>query len=76
MFKLGVCSFDKDCIGNEINEKLKKICAEQKKTYTLSVSSGFYTSFDRNESVDTVIKKADEKLYEEKAKRKCPRKGV
>lgn len=30
----------------------------------------------QNESVDTVIKKADEKLYEEKAKRKYPRKGV
>ena len=72
MFKSGKCPFDPNCMVNEINENLKQICIEHQKTYTLSVSIGFYTSYGSNEAVDTVIKKADEKLYETKAKRTCP----
>lgn len=69
MFKAGKCHFDREIIGSEINEKLKQMCAEQGKPYTLSVCVGFYTSFDSHETSDTVIKLADEKLYEAKAKK-------
>lgn len=69
MLKSGKCSFDKENIGNEINEHLKQICVEQKKPYTLSVSVGFYTSTDNKETVDTIIEMADEKLYEAKTRR-------
>lgn len=70
MLKSGKCLFDRENIGSEINEILKQMCVEQKKAYTLSVSVGFYTSFDSNESSDTVIKRADEKLYEAKTRRR------
>lgn len=69
MLKPGECPFDKESIGSEINEILRQICVEQKKTYTISVSVGFYTSIDNAETSDTVIKMADDKLYEAKAKR-------
>ncbi len=67
MLKAGKCHFDRASIGNEINNELKQLCSDQKKAYTLSVSVGFYTSTDSNETPDTVIKMADEKLYEAKA---------
>lgn len=69
MFKAGKCPFDRESIGSEINEKLKQMCAEQEKPYTLSVSVGFYTALNSYETSDTVIKLADEKLYEAKANR-------
>lgn len=69
MFKSGECHFDRESIGNEINERLKQLCIEQGKAYSLSVAVGFYTSFDSHETSDIVIKMADEKLYEQKAKR-------
>lgn len=69
MFKSGPCSFDPESIGHEIKESLQQICKDQKKTYTLSVSVGYYTSSDSREMIDTVIRKADEKLYEVKKSR-------
>lgn len=70
ILKSGECLFDKDMIGNEINEKLKQICSENHKPYTISVSVGFYTSYDPKESTDAIFQMADNKLYEAKAKRK------
>lgn len=67
--KSGEYSFDRESIGTEINEILKQMCADQKKPYTISVCTGFYTSFDNTESPDMVIKMADKKLYEAKVKR-------
>lgn len=69
MLKAGKCQFDRESIGNEINERLKQICAEQNKPYILSVSVGLYTSTDNRETSDAVIKMADAKLYEAKARR-------
>lgn len=69
MLKSGKCLFDKAGIENELNERLRQICIEQEKSYPLSVAVGFYTSLDNKETSDTMIKMADEKLYEAKAKR-------
>lgn len=69
MLKSGECLFDKESIEKEINDILKQICIEQKKKYILSVAVGFYTASDSSEALETVIKKADEKLYEAKIKR-------
>jgi len=66
MIKSGECHFEKENIKNEINERLSKICVEQKKKYILTVSAGFYTSVNSKETPDTVIKMADQKLYEAK----------
>lgn len=70
MLKAGECQSDRETIGKEINERLKQICDEQGKAYTLSVSVGFYTSVDSRETSDTVIKMADRKLYEAKSLRR------
>lgn len=69
MLKSGECFFDRESIGAAINERLKQICDEQKKKYTLSVAVGFYTSFDSSETSDTIIEMADDKLYAVKAER-------
>lgn len=68
LLKSGTCLFDRENIADEINERLRQICAEQKKKYILSVSVGFYTTVNSNETADTVIEMADQKLYEEKKK--------
>lgn len=70
MIKSWDCSFDKQKIGEEINTELRGICRQKQKEYTLTVSVGNYTTTDCTETIQDVIGKADEALYQEKAKRK------
>ena len=68
LLKSGECHFARENIGNEINERLRQICEEQKKEYILSVSVGFYIAVNSNETSNSVIKMADQKLYDAKKK--------
>lgn len=63
------CNFDPGVVGDEINTILRQICESKQKPYMLSVTTGNYTTVDNKEEVNTVIKKADEKLYQKKEER-------
>ena len=69
MIKVGECNFDPGVVGDEINTILRQICESKQKPYMLSVTTGNYTTVDNKEEVNTVIKKADEKLYQKKEER-------
>ena len=70
MIKVGECNFEPGVGGDEINTILRQICESKQKPYMLSVTTGNYTTVDNKEEVNTVIKKADEKLYQKKEERR------
>ncbi|MFW5632113.1 MAG: diguanylate cyclase domain-containing protein, partial [Acetivibrio ethanolgignens] len=57
-------------INEEINTILLNLCETKKKPYNLTITVGSYTTNDGRESVDSIIKKADEVLYKRKKKYK------
>lgn len=70
LIKSEKCSFNLDTINEEINTILLNLCETKKKPYNLTITVGSYTTNDGRESVDSIIKKADEVLYKRKKKYK------
>jgi diguanylate cyclase (GGDEF)-like protein len=65
-----------EVIGKRIEEQIRKINETKSKPFEVSVSEGFVEyDFSLNPDLESFIKQADEKMYEDKVKKKMQRKS-